>query len=420
MSTTGPEGHRIPLSSVPAGTEAWITGPASAPLRDRRGNLKARTVDLRATSPAPADPATLPDLTDTDLTWLLSATSRTAQAWERRFGPRTVPLVHALTAAGVVHARHQLTPNLGLGPLQKTLLTGPWQTIAAQRGQDRLHHSVRLQTSAHTLASALAVHDQEPGLQAWLSRASGTEPRLQEVLAATQDLLDGVVHDGPRAFSQHHFGDTKTNDDIASVLRTVGATSDMLERLGIARAQYVGLAGPIQVLPAEPAAGPGLEVRAVRGPLLLRADQQLRLQLLPGTRAVIVVENLQAAETLAGSDPDVAVIHTNGQPGEDLLALIKPLVQQTVPVHVICDADLGGCRIAHRIVTIAPEATVHDIGQYLHTPGRAFAPTSITGLTRLLSTPVGPFAQACLDRGYVVEQESATRAAVRSLLSNRP
>lgn len=420
MSPSGPEAHRIPLSSLPAGTEGWITGPSSAPLRDRRGNLKARTVDLRATSPAPADPATLPDLTSTDLTWLLSATSRAAQAWERRFGTRTLPLVHALTAAGVVHARYHLTPNLGVGALQKTLLTDPWLTVAAQRGQDRLHDSGRLQTSAHALVSALATRDQEPELEAWLSRVSGTEPRLPDVLAATQDLLDGAVHDGPRAFSQRHFGDTKTNDDIASVLRVVGATSDMLDRLGIARAQYVGLAGPVRVLTTELAARPVVEVQAVRGPVLLRADQQLRLQLLPGARAVIVVENLQAAETLARHQPDVALIHTNGQPGEPLLALVAPLVRQTdVPVHVICDADLGGCRIAQRVLTLAPAALVHDIGAHPHTRGREFAQASLDGLGALLASPVAPLARACLDRGYVVEQESATRAAVRSLLNDR-
>jgi hypothetical protein len=93
-------------------------------------------------------------------------------------------------------------------------------------------------------------------------------------------------------------------------------------------------------------------------------------------------------------------------------------VQTTAaPVHVIPDADFGGCRIAQRILTLAPHAPVHDIGAYPHTPGRPFGQNSIDGLTALLDSPVATLAAACLDRRYVVEQESASRATVHDLLA---
>lgn len=408
------DGHRIPLPFLPAGIDAWLSGPASTSLRDRRGHLKAQTVDLRPNTPAPVAPEpTSAGLSPVDLAWLLGARSRTTAAWDKRFGPDAQLLVHQLVAHGVVHARHQLTPNLTLGPLLKTLLTPDWQAHAQQRASARQVQTAALATEATELADRLAATGTEQALSSWLHAATRTEPHLLDILAATTDLLADVVHDGPRAFSQHHFGDTKSNDDISSVLRSVGATDRMLEQLGLARAQYVGLAGPI-LLTIE---GAPLDLAGLRGPTMLRTDQQVHPVLTSAVRAVVIVENLQAAETLALTHPNVAVIHTNGQPGDPLLRLIAPLVHQSrAPVHVICDADLGGCRIAQRILTLAPNATVHDIGAYPHTAGRRFAQTSIDGLNGLLASPVAALAQACLARRYIVEQEAATRAAVHDLL----
>lgn len=428
----GHDGHRLPLSNLPSGVEAWLSGPASSPLRDRRGHLKAKTVDLRPTTPRP-DPAYETDLADsasasalltrhnltlftpTDLQWLLGARSRSSAAWEGRHGARTLDLVHALVAAGVVHARYALTPNLNLGPLIKTELTPAWRCFAEHRTNARHARTAALADRAHDLSRDPLIAPTEPALAATLAAATGSEPRLLDLLHAAADLIGGVRHDGPRAFSQQHFGDSKSNDDIDSVLRAAGATPGMLDRLGLVRAQYVGLAGPIRL--SSPSTV--IDLTTLRGPTMLRTDQEDLLPALTGqARVVVVVENLQAAETLASAHSDVAIIHTNGQPGDPLLRLIAPILQGSpVPVHVICDADLGGCRIAARILTIATNAMVHDIGSHPHTRGRPFAQTSLDGLNALAesSSPVAGFAAACLARGYVVEQEAATRAATQAI-----
>ncbi len=87
--------------------------------------------------------------------------------------------------------------------------------------------------------------------------------------------------------------------------------------------------------------------------------------------------------------------------------------------HVlICpDADLGGIRIAARIHDYLPPSiarTVVDIGAGEHTRGAAFNTHATTQITRITNRgdTIAAFAQACLDRGYAIEQEAPARAAL--------
>ena len=70
-----------------------------------------------------------------------------------------------------------------------------------------------------------------------------------------------------------------------------------------------------------------------------------------GARALLLVENLQAAETACDMFPDVAVIWFAGQPADAVLAVCVSAARQTSgPILVAPDADLGGVRIANRLL----------------------------------------------------------------------
>jgi hypothetical protein len=155
--------------------------------------------------------------------------------------------------------------------------------------------------------------------------------------------------------------------------------------------------------------------------VLLRTDQRgLQLEL---ARAVplVIVENLQAAETLSDQRPDVAVLYTAGLPGRAALRLIGELAAQAPRVLVIPDADLGGVRIAAAILGAAPSGELVDVGALEHPPRERWPADSVSlrGLMAALSGPAGALAQACLDRGYPVEQEMSTPQVVYRWLAPR-
>jgi Protein of unknown function C-terminus (DUF2399) len=88
---------------------------------------------------------------------------------------------------------------------------------------------------------------------------------------------------------------------------------------------------------------------------------------------MVIVENLQAAETLADQRHDLGVIYTAGVPSDHALALIGRLAEASPHVLLVPDADLGGVRIAERVLRAAPAAEVIDIGSYSH-PTRTDGP----------------------------------------------
>jgi hypothetical protein len=72
--------------------------------------------------------------------------------------------------------------------------------------------------------------------------------------------------------------------------------------------------------------------------------------------------------------------------------------------------------VSHEVLTACPAATVHDIGEQRHDPGTPFGPLSLAGLEGAGTGPAGALARACVARGYRVEQEASTRAALDRLL----
>jgi hypothetical protein len=89
-------------------------------------------------------------------------------------------------------------------------------------------------------------------------------------------------------------------------------------------------------------------------------------------------------------------------------------------VVAIVDADLGGVRIARRILRAVPFAELIDVGTWEHPTSASFEPGGVPtrGLHLLVEDVlVGAFASAVLERGHPVEQEFATLAIVDWLLS---
>ena len=157
-----------------------------------------------------------------------------------------------------------------------------------------------------------------------MERGVGTARRLRGVGRvpvlgyAAEDLAAGVSHDGPRAFSQAHFTHTRAREDVAAILLDGSASEASLLALGLRRSPYLGLGGPV----------------------------------------TLHTENLQAAEAACDTYSDLAVTWTAGQPADSPLRLITHLADQVEHVLIITDADLGGVRIAQRVLAALnhPEA----------------------------------------------------------------
>lgn len=236
------------------------------------------------------------------------------------------------------------------------------------------------------------------------------------LVAAAEDLVAGVVHDGPRAFSQIHFGDTKERDDVAQILTSADVPVEVLEQLGLRRSSRVGVAGPV----IAEVDGRQVPLRPLDGPIALRADQpDLTLQHDGGPHTVVIVENLQAAETLTDRFDDLIVIYTAGLPSGHALNLIGQLTGEANRVLIVPDADFGGVRIAEQLLGVAPDAELVDIGQQPHPAARPWPEDSesVRELRTAVAGPAGSLAEACLERGYRVEQELATVRAVTSIVA---
>ena len=288
------------------------------------------------------------------------------------------------------------------------VLTDAWQQRRAD--SDSLRALDRAQWRERAVTAADRVSDRWPALAAALRAAAPGNPTLPVLVYAAGDLADGVSHAGPRAFSQTHFHSTKARDDVAQILRAAGVDEDTLIRLGVRRGGRLGLAGPITAH----ARGHEIPIHALDGPVLVRADQPGLTLRLSAPALAVIVENLQAAETLADQNPELAVIYTAGVPGDPALGLITQIARDTQRVLLVPDADLGGVRIAERVLRAAPNADLVDIGAHRHPRTDPWPRDGVSarGLTAALTGAAASLARACLERGYPVEQELATVDAV--------
>ncbi len=375
----------------------------------RRGLRKITRVEL-----VPAGDILRVEMDDSEERWVLDAARRRWNTVQSRYRDRAMARAVELVRAGVVRLICPVDDRMHVGDPTAWVLTEEWDRRADEATSRRQH--AREQWSELAVTAADNVQRVSPPLAMALRAASSASPTTPVLVYAAEDLVRGVVHDGPRAFSQAHFADTKARDDVADILRRAGVGDEVLVALGVRRSSRLGVSGPVDC----EIAGQVVELHLLDGPVLLRADQH-DIVLRMGRASLVVVENLQAAEVLADQLPGIAVLYSAGPPADAALALIASLGLQASEQLIVPDADLGGVRIAERLLSALPNARVIDIGDHDHPVGVSWPADglSVTGLRAAADGPVGQFAVACLARGYPVEQELATVSAVRAALTSR-
>lgn len=406
------------LDGIPDGLAAYPVrsyrqGSDGEPVevRTRRGLRKTERVELVC---AKAPVALTLDVSEER--WLLGAAGRRWVSIRSRYGEQAWARSVELARAGIIQLSCAVDERMALGEPLGWTLTTEWQTRRTDAAQTRQLDRQQLEQRAH--AAACAVGERCPELAEALRASMPNSATTLVLVVAAEDLLEGVVHAGPRAFSQAHFDHTKARDDVANILINAGVPDDVLVALGLRRSARLGVAGPVTAS----LAGETVALNLLDGPVLLRADQpELELNLTHAA-PLVIVENLQAAETVFGQLPRVALLYTAGLPGEPALRLIRQLAVQATRVLVVPDADLGGVRIAEAVLMVVPSAVVVDVGAQDHPPRAAWPVDGVSarGLRVALSGPAAALARGCLDRGYPVEQELAIGEAVRQALSEWP
>lgn len=381
---------------------------------DRAGRPKVRRVHLRA---HPATPPRRPDglVNDADWNWATSAPRRW-QTITNRLHDRAHELALALARAGCVALDHDYRDGAISHPPRGWI---PHPELAAHHAtgkQARQAAQQALLDRAGELRDMLI--GEWPGVAEALTTPA-TDTRLAWLVRAAEDLLADNRYDGPRAFVQHHAKNTKAREDLPRLLADAGFESEALALLGVNRNPYIGVGGPIRARHN----GRTLDWTGWPGPhdIRLPAHRPITLDLAPGTRLLLIIENRQAAEAICDSHPDTAVIWCHGQPPTPLLRLINLAAIGVTQVVICPDADLGGIRIAARIHDHLPPDTnrvIVDIGTSGHDRGDPFGATTRIRIaaTAERRDAVGEFASSCLARGYAIEQEAPARAALQALL----
>jgi hypothetical protein len=368
---------------------------ALRPRRDRRGRTKLDEVEIVASEPTVG----ALELDEGEERFILGANRRRWSVIEQRYGTAALERAHSLAKAGVVRLRCRVDENLRLTRPLSWHLTEAWLThrerSLASRDEERQHWHRRQTTAAAAVESICAE------LARALRASRPLSPTLPVLVYAAEDLAAGVVNDGPRAFSQRHFGHTKARDDVGHVLREAGVPVDILKRLGVQRSGRIGVAGPITVS----ASGTSYSASALDGPQLLRTDQPGLELALEHPCELVLIENLQAAETVADRHPGLAVVYGAGYAGPRALALIEHLAQKATRVLLIPDADADGAAIAARWLAAVQAATIVDIGEIEHEPTPSLPAWARRKLAEQAEGPVAAFAQAILKRGYPLEEE---------------
>jgi hypothetical protein len=398
----------LALTGVPDGLEAYPvytfrSGPdgVDVPVKTRRGLLKVRTVQLanrRAGAPTmPDDP------------FLLGAATRRWDSISARYGDTSLSQAVSYACEGLVELIYAVDDMLRLGRLLGWTLTPAARCQRDAVVENRAELGNRLGFRAVALAAELKSTSPAFTLALRMAADRRDVTRLTVMVFAAEDLLEGVVHDGPRAFSQAHYGNTKLRDDVEALLLAAGVPDEFMVSLGLRRSRRFGVAGVVAHVDDSP-----IELHRLPGLLLVPTSPEVRYRRAQDGAPVVLVENLQAAEALFRRYPNLVVIYTAGLPSQDALRHFAEIGQGARRTAVIPDADLGGVRIAEAALTALPAADVLDIGVYPHPERAPFAPGGIT-LTELPSHLCGSastLAAAVLGRGYPVEQELAIVAAV--------
>lgn len=402
----------VALANLPDGLRAMAV-VATVPdgeggRRERRHRSGRRRLD-RAVLVAGEHEASALDaslIAPADRAWLLDAGQRRWSSFEKRFGATAWAVACHLARAGHAEIDGDIDERQRFEP-RFVRPVGDWATeFADQRERSAAERAALLGRAS---AAADAVEPVSKSLATALRRPGINRESLAVLCPAAEDLAAGRRHDSPRAFSQVHFGDTKRRDDVDAALARAGVSVRHRELLGVRRAARIGVAGPVTAITDE---GLDLALGALPGVTQLSvADGRPRLRCAPGSTAV-VVENLQAAESATARFPDVAVLWVAGLPGDDELAALASALADAGRVLVIPDADAGGVAIAQRVCSVRAGAEVIDVGEQLHTPGQRLSEKSLRQLAAVRDGPASALAAACLRRGYRVEQEATTAAAI--------
>ncbi|MET0602110.1 MAG: DUF2399 domain-containing protein [Baekduia sp.] len=401
----------VPIGGVPNGLRARVrrqlrtdqTG-REVEVRDRRRRTKLTRVYLFTDQP---DDTIRP--IERELTFLLGADSRSWATVIERLGggdaDKAWKRAIQLARGGAVEIECT-TEGARLGEPVRWRLTERFARRRKQHTTRRRNERASWEERAHDAADALA--NRWPQLAHALRRHAGPVER-QVLVYAAEDLLSGRSWAGPRAFSQVHFGTTKARDDVGKILAHSGVELEAQIELGVLRAGRTGLAGPVQLISERGQ----LDFTGIKGPTDVRLDQP-GLRLTTTAEVLLVIENRQAAEAVSDRYPDAALVWTQGAMGEESLEALAQLAERIERVITLPDADLGGVRIAEQILAVAPAAKIVDTGAFEHERRTPWKPDSVSliGLRAAADGPAGSLAEACLARGYPVEQELAVLDAV--------
>lgn len=405
----------VDVGGLPAGVRA-VTATTQP---DRRRNPKTDLVHLVAVLPHPTPP--LP--TDTvEARFVAGATRRSWTVIKDRYGTdraATVALRYVTVGLVEVEATTRIDPRADGAALTVDQFVC-WRPtcVARQLWADR-HARTSQQVSAILDAAAAAasrIADLDAGLAATLTNPGRRSIQVVEALTYAADALAaGRRYDGPRAWSQAHYPDvtgdpSKHRDDIGGLLTDADASPDTIAALGVGRPADFGV-GNVNVTDS---AGRLLISGQLRGVVRFDPASATTVQPVGRIDTVAVVENLQAAQAAAVDWP-VAVCYTAGPPSAAACTLIGQAARHAAQVLVVPDADLGGVRIAERVIHALPhhpQVTVIDVGTAPHTPGVPFGDDYQTLLERHVDGPAGALARAVLARRYRVEQEATIRAAL--------
>lgn len=439
IASLGPD---VPIDGVPAGLVARSIqkiqrdGAAYRQVLDRRGRRRLNDVLLISDgNEAEGADQVAARLSVGDRQFVLSALRRSWRAVEKQFGDRAWNLAVDLARRDVLMIRCAVADGLSLGSPRNWILTEGARQAASEQARaaeaSRVAQDARRQAALKGLSdNAAALQTALPdvtiealeALQAALESARGAA-RLPVLIAAAEDLLDGVRRTSPRDFSIVHFGNSKERDDVAILLAESGVPDEIALALGVTRSPRIGVGGAIDALSGDRTVALSL----LDGPVLIRADQP-NLRLVMTAADLVIVENLQAAEALeAGLKTTVAIglVYTSGQPSGAARRHIAELCATADRVLLCPDADLGGVRIAAAILRELPpevteRVTLCDAGAWDHHPQTRWPDdgASVAGLTRALDGPAAELASACLRRGYRVEQEENILAVVNAALGH--
>ncbi|GAA0314547.1 DUF2399 domain-containing protein [Kineococcus aurantiacus] len=407
---------------------AWVKpGKDGTPPRDRKGRFKVSRALLTADGTVPAcSPGKAPHgVADVDWRWVASAASRQWQTVAGKMGSTAWSTCVTLAVIGVLEI--DVTVDvLRVGAPIKVWLTQPWVTALSLQTDGQSATREKLRQRADNLS--LQIDSIDSGLAAALKTSRAYKKALPILVAAAQDLLDGATHDGPRAFSQTHFGNTKTHDDAPEVLTDAGVSPESLAALGLNRSPYLGLGGAITVAAAE---GEATDLRHYAGPVRYRivpaADFAAELTPHDQSLTLAIVENLQAAEAVCDAHgASLAVAWCAGQPADNPLDIMIGLASGANRVLICPDADWGGVRIAARIIERLPAGTRYEVldpGTAPHQTRKPFSRPAREGLEQIATSHSHPeirkIARAVVERGYPVEQEASARSVLAAALSER-